>query len=524
MNRPMKITMKDVARRLALLVAAGLVLGTQTVLSVGGAGAASSGGGVLTVGYPLASGINPIEFDPVQYNGPAGFFAYNWPIYAGLLRETPGGTYVPDLASKVTIPNPTTINITVRSGLVYSNGAPLTAAGVKAGFERNLSNPSPAAWDSSMYDITSIDVTGPTVVLHFSQPVASTFYPLLADQEGFMALPTGASGGPVNLNVVGAGPFKLQTYTAGGKIVLVKNPKYWDAKNIKLAGITFPSVPEGPQELNALESGTSEVQVALPPSDIPTLKHLSGVKSYSTFPDANYYFAPLCSTKGPLANLKVRQALSYATNRKAINQSLLFGEGQPAWSIFPSTSALYEKSLTNSYAYNVKKAKQLLAQAGYAKGFSTSIMALPEPVMDQLATVLQDEWKQIGVKLTIVPTTNYVTDLYRLNKAQIGLNPQGLPGLGKLTTQYLPGTTGDLCNYKNPTLINLINQLQALPPTSPKLPAVWSQIQKIIINNVLSIYIDFAPLVTGASNKVHNVQIIPYVGGVLNYWTATVSS
>jgi ABC-type transport system substrate-binding protein len=137
---------------------------------------------------------------------------------------------------------------------------------------------------------------------------------------------------------------------------------------------------------------------------------------------------------------------------------------------------------------------------------------------------LQAEWKQIGVKVQIVATTNCVTDLYRLHQAQIGLNPQGLPGIGKLTTQYVPGTTGDLCDAKNPALLNLINQLQALPPTSPKITAVWSQIQKIIINNVLSIYIDFAPLVTGASSKVHNVQIIPYVGGVLNYWTATVSS
>ena len=148
--------------------------------------------GCSLVGYDLTSSINPIAFDPVQFNGPAGFFSYNWPIYAGLLRETTGGDYVPDLASKVTIPNPSTIDITVRPGLTYSNGTPLDAAAVKAGYERNLSNPHPGAWNTATYDISSIDVTGTdTLVMNFSQPVASSFYPLLADQESFMAFRPG---------------------------------------------------------------------------------------------------------------------------------------------------------------------------------------------------------------------------------------------------------------------------------------------------------------------------------------------
>ena len=92
--------------------------------------------------------------------------------------------------------NPTTLDITVRPGLVYSNGTPLNAAAVKAGFERNLTNPHPGVWDQSMSEISSIDVTGTdSLVMNFSQPVASTFYPLLADQESFMALPTGSELG-----------------------------------------------------------------------------------------------------------------------------------------------------------------------------------------------------------------------------------------------------------------------------------------------------------------------------------------
>src|ERR1700684_4476189 len=100
--------------------------GGMTARRLATAGAASSGTyGVLTDGYDLASGINPTVFDPTQFTTSACCFGYDWPIYAGLLRETVSGSLVPDLASSAKVVNPTTIDITVRPGLVYSNGTPL---------------------------------------------------------------------------------------------------------------------------------------------------------------------------------------------------------------------------------------------------------------------------------------------------------------------------------------------------------------------------------------------------------------
>ncbi len=523
----MKSKRANTARHLTLAVmAVGLTLSAQVLVAGGAtAGAASAPKYAnLTTGYDLSEAINPIEFDPTQFTSSACCFAYDWPIYAGLLRETSSGSYVPDLASAATVATPSSLDITIRPGLVYSNGTALNAAAVKAGFERNLTNPHSGVWDQSMSDISSINVTGTdSLVMDFSQPVASTFYPLLADQESFMALPSGSGSANPNENVVGAGPFMLQSYAQGEKIVLVKNPRYWDAKAIHISGVTFVNVPIGPQELTSLESGLVQVQ-GIPDNDIPALKAQTNLQSSSLFPDASYFFLPICKSSGPLANVKVRQALNYATNRVAINNALLYGKGQPAWSFFPSTSSLYDKSLTNIYAYNVQKAKQLLTQAGYPHGFSTSLMALPEASTAQLATVLQAEWKQIGVTLQIVQSSNYVTDLYTDNKAQLGLNPEGLPGIQKLTTQYIPGDVGDLCNYNNPTLNNLTKEIQALPPSSPKLKSVWKQAQDFVIKNALSIYVDYAPEVTGAAKNVQNVQNIPYVGGVLNYWVVSVSS
>src|ERR1700729_4078307 len=133
----MKIKGGLVSKRLTMAVMAGGLLLTALVPLAGSApaGAASGGNyGTLKTGYALSSGINPIEFDPAQFTTSACCFSYDWPIYAGLLRETTSGTYVPDLASAATVVNPTTIDITIRQGVVYSNGTPLNAAAVKAGF------------------------------------------------------------------------------------------------------------------------------------------------------------------------------------------------------------------------------------------------------------------------------------------------------------------------------------------------------------------------------------------------------
>jgi len=115
-----------------------------------------------------------------------------------------------------------------------------------------------------------------------------------------------------------------------------------------------------------------------------------------------------------------------------------------------------------------------------------------------------------------------VTDLYTDNKAQLGLNPEGLPGIDKITTNYTLGDVGDLCSYNNPTLNNLTKQIQATPPSSPTLKALWTKVQDFIMKNALSVYVDYQPIVTGAAKDVTGIQNIPYVGGVLNYWGVSV--
>lgn len=504
-----------------------VVISAQGTVSPSPAGATSGGGGVLTVGADLFSGdtTGPVEFDPAQFTVREAYTSYDLPIYGGLIRQLPSGAYVPDLASKVTVPSPSTIDLVIRSGVVFSDGTPFTAAAVKAGLERNMASIHQGAFSPYLFDISSIEQTGPNALtLNFSQPVANLFYPYLADQDGFIVSPKAAASGLLSTHPVGAGPFMFKSYTPGQRLVLVKNPRYWDAKTIGLSGITFVEVPSGPQQVNALETGLVNIASVLPANDVPALRALGSVRVSSSFVDGGYYFVPICKASGPLASAQVRQALSYAVDRPAINKAVLYGAGQPAWSLFPSSDSLYDKSLTNYYAYNPAKAKKLLAQAGYSHGFSTSIMPLPMPINTQIATILQADWKAIGVTVQIVQTSDYVNDLYVRHGAQLGLNPSGTGGLGKVTGPYVPGSIGDFCNYSNPTLTKLADQAADLAPNSPQLKSSWDQMQQFVITNALSVYIDFSPTITAAGQKVHNVGVLPgYIDGVLNYWGISVS-
>src|SRR6185437_3409640 len=173
-----------------IAAAVGLVLTVPGVAlgQVAQAASNNAAAGILTVGTDVLSGntVGPIEFDPTQFTVALGSFSYDWPIYAGLLRQTTSGSFVPDLASKVTVPNPSTIDVQVRPGAVFSDGTALDAAAVKGGLERNLATANKGAFNITFFDISSIDVTGTdALVINFSQPVANLFYPHLADEESF---------------------------------------------------------------------------------------------------------------------------------------------------------------------------------------------------------------------------------------------------------------------------------------------------------------------------------------------------
>jgi peptide/nickel transport system substrate-binding protein len=482
-------------------------------------------GGVVRWGIDLSNNAaGAIAFDPTVAQSASAEEAWQLPIYDSLLQTSSNGSLVPGLASSATIVNPETVAIRLRPGIRFSDGTPLDAQAVKFGILRNERAPNHGQFSAQLYDISSIDVTSvDSLVIHLSQPVAAAFYPLLASPETYIVSTKAATDPSVDLNQtpVGAGPFLLRQYVPDQKIVLVKSPTYWDASAIKVKEIDIVDVPTGPQDVDALESGQVDV-VSVPTNDLPTVKS-AGFHVQEVTPVGSMVWLPVCTTSAPFNDVRVRQALSYDIDRQAINDAVLQGDSQPQWSLWPQGSPLAPASLRSYYAYNPKKARQLLAEAGLGSGFSTSLVVLPGiPVLEQVAQILQQEWKQIGVTLNIVQSSDFVTDLYERHVAPLGIVseiPSGPTGLNMLNRIFVPGAIGDLCNYNNPSLDAIASRLNAVTPGTPESTALWDEAQQMIVGQALGIFVDSLPVIEVSDAKVGGNEMLPSTFyPLLNYW------
>ena len=506
-----------------------LVAGMAALAPISDAGAASGGGGpsgVVTIAQPLTSIGDPVLFDPTLAHTAQVQDPWQMAVYGSLLRPTPGGGFLPELATSATIASPQSIAVTLRPGVVFSDGTPFNADAVKAGIMRNRDAPQLGSLSTLLMDISGIDVLSPTrLTIDLSSPVAGAFYPLLAGQETFIPSPAAVANGNLNTAPVGAGPFVLQQNVANERVVLARNPKYWDAKDIHIAQLQFINVTTAPQQVSALESGQANIS-PISVGDAAALRGSGSFRVGAASAQTQSLWMPVCKTTAPLSNLRVRQALNYAINRNAINRAVLGGLGEPQWALWPANSIFYPKNLTGYYAYNPSKARALLAAAGYKNGFSTEILVSPgSPVDSQAVAIVQAEWKQIGVNLSIVQTTNIVGDLYQRKVAPLGLLPEVRGGIQALTGPFEPGTIGDLCNYDNPSLDALTSQLSALSPSAPSAVGLWRQAQNYVVTNALAVWIAFAPYVYAHSTKVSGVQYLTqFANPIPYYWSLRVGT
>jgi peptide/nickel transport system substrate-binding protein len=513
-----------VASRYRPLVCALFVLPLAGVLAAPASGASENStssvsynpNGVMKYALDLSL---PIAFDPVKATIDDTGNMLGELLYDSLYRPQPNGSITPELATAATIVDPQTISIKLRPGVHFQDGTPLNAAAVKFTILRNAASTS-VAFPAPIHDVSSIDLTSDLgLTIHLSQPDAGAFYPLLADMSTMPLSPTAVAKNDPNpvTNPLGAGPFRVKQYVENQSLDLIKNKTYWNAKNIKLGGIDFVSEASNtPSSINALRAGTVDATT----SNITQVGALKGggiETSIASSTTSKLYF-PLCVTKGPLANVKVRQALSYGLDRKAINQALVGGKGELAWALVPSSSNLFSSDLNNYYAYNPSKAKKLLAQAGYAKGLTLTMAPGVSTDLQQMAEVAQQDWKKIGVNLELTNTSpaSYVQDvfvnhLYNLTDADVVRN-----GLDAISFIYTPGHLGDLCGYDNPALDAMVTQMSGLASTDPKYIALWKQAQDFIVKNALAVWGVWLPTVI-AYNSSHVGGIETVFPGVTAY-------
>jgi peptide/nickel transport system substrate-binding protein len=282
----------------------------------------------------------------------------------------------------------------------FQNGNPVTAADVKASFERILNEATGAAVRANFLSIASIETPDDkTVVFNLSQPDV----PILTAMTSINAAVLPASeitAGTVGTKALGSGPFKLEKWVPNAKEVLSANPD-WAGGKPAIDGIEISVLPDETAILAALRAKQVDFALLNDPL-VATLVPKEPTLTLTRTPVLAYHVLQLNPSRKPMTELGVRQALSCAIDRKDVLDTALIGEGQVTG---PLTMPLYRTDPSQLFCYkrDVAKAKKLLSDAGHPDGFSAEvIVASGEPATAAAeAQVIQSQLAEIGVKLNI---------------------------------------------------------------------------------------------------------------------------
>ena len=364
-------------------------------------------------------------------------------LYDGLMRYDYNSTeVVPNLAENVEVNDDATVfTITLRDGVTFHDGSPLTAEDVKYSFERVL-NPdtaSPVSWvfedagisgieafvNGEADGVSGIEVMDPqTVRITLEQPYAPFLFHLampaahIVSQAVTSAL---AEGSDLSSNPVGTGPFTLADRVRDSSLTLSAYEDYFAGApavdEVEYRIITDPLITW--QEFSAGNLDVAAVPDALF-GDITTDPQFEDM--LQTLPELAVYYFALNQSFEPFQDLRVRRAVAMAIDRQAIIDGIFNGKDLLANSPIPPGLAGYDAEL-QAYSYDPEMARQLLDEAGYGDGFDLTIWSTRTPTTIAVNEAIQFYLSEIGIRAEL----NQVDFGTLLDAAINGRAPRLLP-------------------------------------------------------------------------------------------------
>jgi oligopeptide transport system substrate-binding protein len=344
-------------------------------------------------------------------------------LFEGLTAIDRDGKVVPGVAQSWKQTNPTTWVFTLRKNSVFSNGDPVTAQDFVYAWQRFLDpkTASPYANTFGMYLVNGADVAAgkkPPAELGVRALNANTLEVKTAIPVPFMLnLVAGQQFAPVSRAViekfgrdwtkpshmVSNGPFVLQEAIVNSKIVLTKNPRYWDAAAVKLTKVTYLPIEDGNADLSLYKSGQTDMLYQTPPGSYAALQAAYPKEIRNTPLLAIRYYA--LNTKDPLMkDVRVRKALSMVLDRDILAQKVTADGQIPLYGLMVQGT---QGATVGNYdwtswpmARRVEEAKKLLAQAGVKPGTKVTLMYNTSDYHKKMAIFAASEWKtKLGLEV-----------------------------------------------------------------------------------------------------------------------------
>jgi peptide/nickel transport system substrate-binding protein len=340
-------------------------------------------------------------------------------IYSGLVRfdlvdrKTGEHKVVGDLAESWEQPDPTTVTFKLKQGILFHDGSPFDASVAKWNFERARDDPK-STRRSQLQVIDSIDAPDKTTLRIKLKTPSPGFIPTLAWANGIqIQIASKAAfdkGGADELarNPIGTGPFKFKQWIADDRLILEKNPDYFekgaDGKPLPyLDGFVSRFQPDPTVGLQDLRTGGVHLLESVAPKDVAAIKADANlaIDEVPWYPNC-YFQLWFNATAAPFDNVKLRQAVLYGIDREGMSKAMSFGLGVPFYYPFFTTASMgYDDKITK-YTYDPAKVKALLAEAGYPNGIDVELRVIDREPENTIAQFAQQMFEANGIRAKLL--------------------------------------------------------------------------------------------------------------------------
>ena len=430
----------------------------------------------------LGTQLEPPGLDPTL-SASAAIGELTFPtVYEGLVHLGPGGTVEPGLATAWELsPDLLTYRFHLRDGVRFHDGTPFDAPTAKFTLDRALDTHSPNPQKPLLDCIGSTEAADArTLVLHLSRP-CSGLLPVLGWSAAAMLSPAAAATDATH--PVGTGPFRFEEWRRGTSVTLVRNPEYWGGAPA-LARVTYRFLADPSASIDALTAGDVDGFATFPAPE--AIGRLRGDPRFwvQISPTEAKTILALNNRQKPFDDLRVRQALSYAIDRRAIIDAAMFGYGRPIGSHYSTQDPGYV-DLTARYPHDPARARQLLAEAGYPDGFHATLKLPPLSYARRSGEVVAAELAEVGVKVDIVGMewVSWLDQVFGRHDFDMTIVAHVEP-----MDYGIYGRDGYYFGYGKPAFKELLRRLDAAPDETQRL-ALLGDMQRMIADDAVNVFL-----------------------------------
>lgn len=436
-------------------------------------------------------------------------------IFDDLLSRGDDLNVAPGLAERWDVPDPVTYVFHLHRGATFHDGRPLTSRDVKWTFDSLLQGKIRSTKAAVYKYVDHIDATDDsTVVFHLKEPDATLLWNLSDGAIGIV--PQGSLD--ETQHPIGSGPFKFVSAETDREVILERNNQYWGAK-VKLARVRFAVVPEETTEALELRKGSGDVEINayLTPDTVVTLARDPNLV-IETGPGTRLAYLGFNLRDPILKDVRVRQAIAYALDRKPMIEYLWRGFAQPARSILPVQSWAYNGNVP-AYEHDPAKANQLLDAAGYPAvngvRFHIAVKSSTDANTRLMFAVMQQQLREVGIALDIrsFEFATFFSDVQHGAFQMYGLRWIGGnedPDIFEYAfhSSKFPPNGANRDYYSNPKVDALIDKARReVDPTIRK--PMYADVQSILAEDLPYINLWYLDNVLVHTKRVRNLRLNP---------------